>query len=689
MKLQKRAIESVLNIIGSMQGTAWKLLESFDVTKLDEEKSFDMVIEVLDNAFQYDARVRLPVDFDNYFGISRKPGTTLLSYVTDHDEKYRKVNEHGMKLPDQLQGWLLLRRANITKEQYQLVLSQAPKLEKLRVQEALCVILGQDYKAAVTHDRHDRRPQLPGRFFRNKAYAADDETYDEDLTHEEDGYYEYDPDTYDQPEAFDESWTEDQFDSQAAYYEDDYTGDNDTALEELDVDTYDEAYAAYLDARRRFQDLKLSRGFLPVVALDQSSMGSSPASSPTAPGRGKGKAGKPKGRKGKGSNTVRYPPKGKGKAPDPKGRASAILHCLRCGATGHQVANCPRPPKHASSSPSSSPKKQHTEGMAAVMLPGESGLMTFEDQDGRPRVDCTMLDPGASAFLMGSGPLPRYLEHLEQLGFPMELIQLRRTSRTFHFGGDHSTTSHWIARVPMFVNNTFGFCQAFIIKGETPMLMGRPVIEALGIIINFKNQQMMFDGHPWRPVTLGHHGEYLLSLTEDFEIELADKTPSFDLRLAEEQPDQQLSDDVVDLTTYKKEEGIFNASEDNPAASGQKPVLNKHWKMFETALSTELNRAHALVTQELHQPQPRPCIIWEIYAGASRTSQIAEALGCETRVFGYETGWDFDIASHRRALLDMIDDEMPDEIFLAPRCGLWSRMQAINAKTPERKELFQ
>ena len=160
MKLQKRAIESVLNIIGSMQGTAWKLLESFDVTKLDEEKSFDMVIEVLDSAFQYDARVRLPVDFDNYFGLSRKPGTTLLSYVTDHDEKYRKVNEHGVKLPDQLQGWLLLRRANITKEQYQLVLSQAPKLEKLRVQEALFVILGQDYKAAVTHDRHDRRPRF-------------------------------------------------------------------------------------------------------------------------------------------------------------------------------------------------------------------------------------------------------------------------------------------------------------------------------------------------------------------------------------------------------------------------------------------------------------------------------------------------------------------------------------------------
>ena len=94
-----------------------------------------------------------------------------------------------------------------------------------------------------------------------------------------------------------------------------------------------------------------------------------------------------------------------------------------------------------------------------------------------------MMDPGASAFLMGTGPCHRYVEHLKQLGFAVDTIEMRRTCRTFHFGGDHSTVSHWIARVPVFPNNTFGFAQAFIIKGETPMLMGRPIIEALGIVI--------------------------------------------------------------------------------------------------------------------------------------------------------------------------------------------------------------
>ena len=39
-------------------------------------------------------------------------------------------------------------------------------------------------------------------------------------------------------------------------------------------------------------------------------------------------------------------------------------------------------------------------------------------------------------------------------------------------------------------------------------------------------------------------------------------------------------------------------------------------------------------------------------------------------------------------LPQLMDEVLPDEVFLAPRCGLWSRMQAINATTDEKKELL-
>jgi hypothetical protein len=303
MKLQKRSVEAVLNLIGSLQGTAWKLVESFDVTKIDEEKSFDDVISILDAAFKYDARVRMPQDFDAYFNLSRRPGTTLLNFVTEHDEKLRKLAEHGVKLPDQMQGWILLRRANLTKEQHQLVLSQAPKLEKLRVQEALFVILGQDYKQAVSQDRPQHR--FPGKsFHRGKAYAAqDDQDFDEPEVLEE-AYYEYD-ENY---EGDDPSWIGDEsFDGDAAYFhEDDDAFEGSELGDNFDVESYDMAYAAYLDARRRFQDLKLSRGFLPVVALTDQGAASPTSTGSNSPSKGKGygkKGGKGKG-KARSSTTV-------------------------------------------------------------------------------------------------------------------------------------------------------------------------------------------------------------------------------------------------------------------------------------------------------------------------------------------------------------------------------------------------
>ena len=130
-------------------------------------------MKTLDKAFQYDARVRLPQDFDEYFShLSRKPGETLLSFITNNDKKAAAGRGHGIKILDEeVQGWLLLKKANVNREQRQMVVTQAPKLEKLRVQESLYLILGQDHKAAVS--LHDRRPGS-GRLFRRGAYVAED-----------------------------------------------------------------------------------------------------------------------------------------------------------------------------------------------------------------------------------------------------------------------------------------------------------------------------------------------------------------------------------------------------------------------------------------------------------------------------------------------------------------------------------
>ena len=302
MKLGKRGGESILNIVSSLTGAAWRLLEDFDVSTAEGENAFDDIMKKVDQHFQYDDRVRLPGDFDAYFVMSRKSGQSIMEYVTRHDEYNRRLQRHGIELPESVQGWHLLRKCNLTKEQRQLINLRAPQLEKKKVIETLYLVLGQDHRAA-SGPLLERRWQ--GKGHRGRSYSVQDEYVDDEIYGTEDydgseawdesGYHEWDPspshhdeaEYYEDPEAFDSS---------AAYYQ----YDDETAEEHPwhDVESYDQAYAAYLDARKRFNYLKISRGYLPVVALTDPAAGNvrpgvlSPSSAGSSP---KGKKGKSKG----------------------------------------------------------------------------------------------------------------------------------------------------------------------------------------------------------------------------------------------------------------------------------------------------------------------------------------------------------------------------------------------------------
>ena len=53
----------------------------------------------------------------------------------------------------------------------------------------------------------------------------------------------------------------------------------------------------------------------------------------------------------------------------------------------------------------------------------------------------------------------------------------------------------------------------------------------------------------------------------------------------------------------------------------------------------------------------------------------------DVEIFSYETGWDFDLQEHQDHFIHRLRTEMPDEIYLAPSCHLWSQMQNLAART--------
>ena len=48
MVLAKRKGESILNIVGSLSGSAWRLVEDFDVSKAEEDNAFQDLMKLLD-----------------------------------------------------------------------------------------------------------------------------------------------------------------------------------------------------------------------------------------------------------------------------------------------------------------------------------------------------------------------------------------------------------------------------------------------------------------------------------------------------------------------------------------------------------------------------------------------------------------------------------------------------------------
>ena len=136
------------------------------------------------------------------------------------------------------------------------------------MQETLYLLFDQDYKEMVGRSDARRWHRLgKGRGYAAHDDGADDDGFDED-EYDESIYYGGD-DWGEMPDDDVSFYDNDDFDAEAGYY---HGADTEDPVP-FDVADYDETFAAYTDARRRFNELKLSRGYLPIVALSDPSAG--------------------------------------------------------------------------------------------------------------------------------------------------------------------------------------------------------------------------------------------------------------------------------------------------------------------------------------------------------------------------------------------------------------------------------
>ena len=96
-----------------------------------------------------------------------------------------------------------------------------------------------------------------------------------------------------------------------------------------------------------------------------------------------------------------------------------------------------------------------------------------------------ILDGGATAGLVGAATLEKYLYLIRQYGLDPRWTKQYPTSKRFRFGDDKVMVSKTAALVPVTVNGHFGLLMLYVIPGGTPFLVARPMMESLGISIDY------------------------------------------------------------------------------------------------------------------------------------------------------------------------------------------------------------
>ena len=99
-------------------GASWRQCEDLEVKDLETADGLGRILDRLDSHWQYDAKIEMPEAFEKYFYKTyRTMNQTMLDYCTQSGQALRDLSKYKVTLPDEVAGWLLMRRAGLTKEQ--------------------------------------------------------------------------------------------------------------------------------------------------------------------------------------------------------------------------------------------------------------------------------------------------------------------------------------------------------------------------------------------------------------------------------------------------------------------------------------------------------------------------------------------------------------------------------------------
>ena len=502
MDLAGRKTETAFNVMSSLKNRAWDACEDLTMEVLESERGVKEILTRLDAVFKYDAITELPQDFENFFiQMQRKRNETMQEYTANFERQLRRLAAHEVQLPKKVIGWYYLRRAGLSQQQRQLIMSTitTSTLSLDSVRKAVNFVVGQDQTPEGASGSRDHRFNK----MKDSIYTVSEDAWS------------YDPEPGDAYYEDEESWEigPDDSMSQAPWIDDEpihheadddilihHEADDDILLAMDAASEYDDIMANYVEARSKLNQLRVSRGYYPVVAIIPDQKGYVGGA-----GKGKGKKGKSK---GKSKQMPRPSAKARGKA------ALGAIKCLRCGRAGHMAANCPA---------AQNKRKAETDPENEIHMVMDSNIeeVNIFDEDGTESEpdDTAMFDCGAASVIIGMQQLRRLMKALLMKGCDIAAIPARKCEKGLRFGNGNRDVTTLCVLVPTFFKNKRRDILMYVMEGSTPCLLGRPALESFNITINYGAKIIAYDDDlKFEPATLGQKGEFIVHLVEDYHL---------------------------------------------------------------------------------------------------------------------------------------------------------------------------
>ena len=403
-----------------LSGRAWEALEALDVEDVEDDGGLEVIVDALDKRLLPEEETEMFDALEEvFYGEARKKGRKWPDHVTRVENSFRRLDRLKVSLPDEVKGFLALRKSGLKPDARVAVLSLTGGslvMDKVRI------------ALKRYADEYLREPAGSSK----TVYAAQAEDYADEDT-----------------EAFALA------DEVEKHMEEEIEGAL-VALNQGPDDDYEEDDAAeillaYKEARRGLQDHRLGRGYR-----------HGPVAGRTANGRTYKIAGKLnlqeliartrcKICRVKGHWARDCPNKGKGKA----GKAGKGDHAKPDGAEPTFFVY-----------------------MADSINEHVEEAYEGENDHELPKAGYGIIDTGCTKFLIGEETLNDWQDTLNEK-YNLEIVRAPGKQK-FKFGNGEVLVAKEIAQIPVGIGGISGIVRPYIIPGRTPMLISKGFLKALG-----------------------------------------------------------------------------------------------------------------------------------------------------------------------------------------------------------------